>query len=244
MKLKKVFQRKENKYLLTEQQFPLFFEQLEKKMAIDEYGLHTIMSLYYDTKDFQFIQHSMDKPIYKEKFRVRSYGIPSEESTIFLEIKKKVNGIVYKRRLSVDYSTYECWLKSKDFYLRNNVDSNQINEEIFWLFKQHPDLTPQVLISYDRISLFTDEEVEFRVTFDQKIRFRDTCLDLKKGSGGQLVAPELGVLMEVKAMGAYPLWFVELLNKFTVRKSSFSKYAETYKRHLFVQHKEEEIHAI
>ena len=105
-------------------------------------------------------------------------------------------------------------------------------------------MTPQVLISYDRIPLFTDEEVEFRVTFDQKIRFRDTCLDLKKGSGGQLVAPELGVLMEVKAMGAYPLWFVELLNKFTVRKSSFSKYAETYKRHLFVQHKEEEIHAI
>ncbi len=81
--IKKVFQRKETKYLLTKEQFPAFLGELQQKMAIDEYGQHTIMSLYYDTQDDRFIRHSMDKPKYKEKFRVRSYGVPTEQQLIF-----------------------------------------------------------------------------------------------------------------------------------------------------------------
>ena len=67
-------------------------------MKIDEYGQHTILSLYYDTDDFRFIRHSMDKPKYKE-ISHPGYGVPSQDSLVFLEIKKKVNGIVYKRRV-------------------------------------------------------------------------------------------------------------------------------------------------
>ncbi len=114
-------------------------------MAIDEYGLHTIMSLYYDTKDFQFIQHSMDKPIYR-KIQSKKMRQSLAKRVLDLGNQKESKWDCRERRLPVDYSTYECWLK--DFYLRNNVDSNQINEEIFWLFKNSTQiLTPQVLIS-------------------------------------------------------------------------------------------------
>ena len=241
MKLKNVFQRKETKYLLTTTQFHSFIEELKKQMQIDDYGLHTILSLYFDTADDRFITNSMNKPRYKEKFRVRSYGVPTDSSLVFLEIKKKVNGIVYKRRLPLTYSEYLKWLQTKDFPSQNH---EQIQQEVDWLFRRNPDLSPKTLIIYERMSLFGKTDPNFRVTFDQHIRFRQTSLNLAITGEENLVAPELGVLMEVKALGAYPLWFVELLNAYQLRKGSFSKYAETYKRHLFIQTKEENQHVI
>lgn len=241
MKLKNVFQRKETKYLIPTTQFDSFLKDLKKQMQIDEYGLHTILSLYFDTPDDRFITNSMTKPKYKEKFRVRSYGIPKETSMVFLEIKKKVNGIVYKRRMPLTYAEYLQWLDQKHF-LKN--EDEQIPQEVNWLFKRNPDLSPKTMIMYERMSLFGTSDPDFRVTFDQNIRFRSTNLDLSITGEETLVAPEIGVLMEVKALGAYPLWFVELLNDYQLRKGSFSKYAETYQRHLFVQTKEGKNHAI
>ncbi|MGM0329545.1 polyphosphate polymerase domain-containing protein [Enterococcus sp. AZ084] len=241
MKLKNVFQRKETKYLIPTTQFHSFLKDLKKQMQIDEYGLHTILSLYFDTPDDRFITNSMTKPKYKEKFRVRSYGLPQETSMVFLEIKKKVNGIVYKRRMPLTYAEYLQWLDQKHF--PKNKDE-QIPQEVNWLFKRNPDLSPKTMIIYERMSLFGTSDPDFRVTFDQNIRFRSTNLDLSITGDETLVAPEIGVLMEVKALGAYPLWFVELLNNYQLRKGSFSKYAETYQRHLFIQTKEGKNHAI
>ncbi|RPA65011.1 polyphosphate polymerase domain-containing protein [Aerococcus agrisoli] len=238
MKLKNVFQRKETKYILDEEKFHAFFHDLQEEMQVDEYGQHTILSLYFDTDDFQLIRKSMDKPVYKEKFRIRAYGVPCEGSMIFLEIKKKVQGIVYKRRVPMQYEEYVHWLETGEFPVHTgNVTSisKQIEEEITWLFKQNKNLQPKVLIAYDRVSLFDKEDGEFRVTFDQNIRYRNDHLALVQGDVGEPVAPGLGILMEVKALGAYPLWFVALLDKYEIRKSSFSKYAETYERHLFKQ---------
>lgn len=231
MKLKKVFQRKETKYLMTEEVFQDFFQELTQRMSVDEYGLHTISSLYFDTADDRFIRHSMEKPKYKEKFRVRAYGTVTADSQVFLEIKKKICGVVYKRRVPLNYQAYLSWLTTGEWPV--GQQENQIVKEVDWLFARNPDLRPKVLICYDRLSLFDPEDENFRVTFDQRIRYRDRQLDLRKGSQGKLVAPEIGVLMEVKAAGAYPLWFVELLEQYQLRKASFSKYAQTYQRYLF-----------
>ncbi|MFV0557387.1 MAG: polyphosphate polymerase domain-containing protein [Enterococcus sp.] len=238
MSLKKVFQRKEDKYLLTQEQFLAFQTELKQQMQVDTYGLHTIMSLYYDTADYRFIKSSMEKPKYKEKFRVRSYGTPNTEAEVFLEMKKKIERIVYKRRVAMPYPEYEVWQKGQHHVA--NQENPQIAAEINWLFKNHQDLHPKVLIAYDRLSFFCEDNPEFRVTFDQNIRYRTTNLRLAAGSEGDLVAPEIGVLMEVKALAAYPIWFVELLNQHQLRKGSFSKYAQTYQRYL--HHREEENH--
>ncbi len=230
MKLKKVFQRKETKYLMTQEQFTAFFAELQRFMCVDQYGKHTIRSLYYDTSDYRFIRHSMDKPKYKEKFRIRSYGTPQPDSLVFLEIKKKVNGIVYKRRLPLSYQDYLHWQATAQ--LPSELQASQIGQEINWLFLKHHDLLPKVLISYDRLSLFCPDDEDFRVTFDQNIRFQAVKPQLASGRG-ELVAPEIGVLMEVKALGAYPLWFAHLLAEHQIQKGSFSKYAQTYQRYLF-----------
>ena len=232
MKLKRAFERKETKYQLDELCFAKFKQELTSFMALDEFGLHTILSLYFDTPDFRMIKASMEKPKYKEKFRVRSYGVPEEFDTVFLESKKKINGIVYKRRIPVSFAEYAAWQAGGAF--PEAKETPQINRELRWLVAQYPDLAPRVLIAYDRMSYFCEEEPDFRVTFDQRIRYRRQELDLSRGSYGELVAPGVPVLMEVKAMGAYPLWFSHLLTKYQLHKSSFSKYALTYRRHLAV----------
>lgn len=229
MKFKHFFQRKENKYLFSKDQFDCFLSDLLQYMQVDQYGLHTIRSLYYDTSDNQFILSSMEKPEYKEKFRVRSYGNPMGESFIFLEIKKKSEGIVYKRRLSMTYSEYLEWESSKIF--PEAFMEKQVAKEIAWLFRKYPDLSPKVLISYDRLSLFYEADDNFRVTFDRNIRYQSKEVGLCSAPG-PLVAPDLDVLMEVKAVGAYPIWFVELLSRHQRYKGNFSKYAQTYQCHL------------
>lgn len=228
---KYAFERRETKYIIPNEQLADFLTDLAEHMEQDEYGRHLIQSLYYDTDNYQMILHSMEKPVYKEKFRVRCYGLAHEDSMVFLELKKKIDQVVYKRRIAVSYEAYQAWLSGGAFPM--DKKQPQISRELAWVFQQHPDLKPKVLISYERLSYFGKEDAQFRVTFDQRISYQGGCLDLTCVNNRALVAPELGVLMEVKALGAYPLWFVALLNQYQLKKSSFSKYAQTYQRHLW-----------
>ena len=94
-----VMQRYEMKYLLNAEQTDYFRRQLEGHMRIDGYGLTEIASLYYDTPDARLIRRSLEKPEFKEKIRLRSYGLANEGSPVYLELKRKCGGIVYKRRV-------------------------------------------------------------------------------------------------------------------------------------------------
>ena len=225
------FQRKEKKYLLTEECCQQLRRLLATKMIEDQYGLHTIASIYYDTADFEMIRKSLEKPTYREKFRLRSYGTPNQSQQVFLEIKKKTQGIVYKRRLSLAYGQVASYLNNPQSVTHLGVEQ-QISHEIAWLFQQKQ-LSPQVMIAYDRRALYDPVNPDFRITFDFNIRWRQTELDLTTGTAGQLVAPELAVLMEVKALGAYPLWFSARLAQLKIYPASFTKYGQTYQRYLY-----------
>lgn len=244
MKLKNRFQRKEKKYLLSYSQYLFLQEHFLKHMELDQYGRHTIMSLYYDTDDFSLIRRSIKKPTYKEKFRVRSYGTAKKEEAVYLEIKKKVKGIVYKRRIAIPYFQLSLFNQHPKMITVKKEDE-QIKREIDYLVEgQH--LFPRVLICYDREAYFGKEDSNFRVTFDHDIRFRTQALNFHEGSHGQLVAPKVDVLMEVKALGAYPLWFSRVLSVGKIYPGSFSKYANVYQKFLSENSKvcqEEEFYA-
>ncbi|EOL44404.1 polyphosphate polymerase domain-containing protein [Enterococcus caccae] len=233
VKLKNNFQRKEKKYTLSNRQYRLLREKLQAFMKEDAYGLHTIISVYFDTKDYEMIRHSVNKPVYKEKFRIRSYGIPKEESNVYLEIKKKVSGVVYKRRVAMAYQKAKGYIQHPHALKLEASKDQQIKQEIDWLLARKR-LEPKVMIAYDRRALFTSENEDFRVTFDFNIRYRKENLTQALNDEGERVAPEIDVLMEVKALGAYPLWFSEILTELEIYPTSFSKYAQTYQRYLYV----------
>ena len=227
-KNKNIFQRKEKKYRLSLDQFEDLFKELLFYMEQDKCGMQTISSLYYDTDDFQLIQKSIEKPIYREKFRIRSYGIPTATDMIFLELKKKFEGVVYKRRVSLSLEEATTYLSSTNIPLENN----QIMQEIDWFYSRHQ-LTPKVLIAYDRIALFGKEDLDFRITFDFKVRWRSTNLDLSAGDHGAYLIPKDECLMEIKALGAIPFCLTQILANHELYPVSFSKYGTCYKNYLY-----------
>lgn len=231
-KLKYAFQRKEKKYLLSVEKYQQLRESVASHLKLDDYGRHTISSIYYDTDDYQMIRQSLDKPEYREKFRVRAYGNCQTTSTVFMEIKKKFVGVVYKRRIAVDYPVISQFNEVKSLPDFTKKIDTQIAHEINWLFKTK-ELSPKVMIAYDREALYDPADEDFRVTFDFDMRWRDQQLDLANGSGGQKIAPEIGVLMEVKALGAYPKWFADCLTELAIYPGTFTKFGETYKRYLY-----------
>lgn len=222
-----VFKRYEKKYLLNPKQYHFLRTILTEYMEQDHYGLHTICNIYYDTDSFELIRNSIEKPVYKEKFRVRSYGIPQSGDMVFLELKKKYEGVVYKRRVPL------LLPKANEYLLKNkeSVEKSQILNEIgYFLNNIRP--VPKVYIAYDRTALFGKEDEELRVTFDTNMRFRDYDLDLSKGDYGDSILEEDLYLMEIKMPGTMPLWLTHILADLEIFPTSFSKYGTCYKKTL------------
>lgn len=226
-KVQAVFKRYEKKYLLNESKYYELRNALDKKMTADKYGNHTICNVYFDTEDYYLIRTSLQKPLYKEKLRLRSYGVPKSEDIVFVEIKKKFDGIVYKRRAPMKLKDAEQYL----IYGKYPEERNQIINEIDWVLKRYT-LKPAVYIAYNRVAMYGNEDSNLRVTFDKNIRFRESSLDLRQGSDGNYILDRGMILMEVKIPGAVPVWMGRLFSELEIFPVTFSKYGICYKRYL------------
>ena len=229
-----VFNRYEKKYLMPEDVYLVLRKRLASRMQVDQYGLHTICNIYYDTPDSLLIRRSIEKPVYKEKLRLRSYGIPTLDSTVFLEIKKKYNRVVNKRRIPLTLRQAYDYVERG---LRPEQDS-QILREIDFFLERYP-LQRGTYLAYDRIALYQKDDPDFRITFDQRIRYRRVDMGLEQGDSGKLLLPEGYYLMESKIMGATPLWFTRILSELDIYPVSFSKYGNSYKSRYDGFHPEE-----
>ncbi len=212
-----VFKRYELKYLLTLTQYYNVLKEAKDNLIMDRHGESTIQSLYYDTDDFRLIRRSLEKPEYKEKLRLRSYGLANENDTIFMELKRKCSGVVYKRRIEISSNAI------KD----NDLGNNQISKEIVYFMNFYKNLRPKMLLLYDRIAYFG--EGDLRITFDRNIRYRTDRLSLSAGLDGTPIFDNEKILMEIKTGTSIPLWLVQILSKEQITKTSFSKYGEAYK---------------
>lgn len=221
-----VFKRYEKKYIMSK-------EQCEKLTAIiklyakkDEYGLYPISNIYYDTDDYQLIRHSLAKPDYKEKFRVRSYGAAAPEDKVFMELKKKVCGIVYKRRIGLCKQEAEGYLESGCLSVHS-----QVIDEVDWFLSKNP-ISAKAFIGYDRVAFIGNEDKELRITFDYNICFRNYDLDLSCGKYGVPILDNGQVLMEIKISGSMPVWLSRALSQLEIFPTSFSKYGTAYTKYI------------
>lgn len=227
MKIKSVFARQEKKYLMGGPEYVALRQTLSEHMSADEYGKHTICNLYLDTPDYALIRASLEKPVYKEKLRLRSYGVPSEGDTVFLELKKKCGGTVFKRRAALPLTDARRYLEQGD---SAPVDS-QIMRELDWAIRRYQPV-PTVFIAYDRVALTGLDDPELRITFDTNLRCRRDHLSLTAGAWGSPLLGEDQFLMEVKTLGAMPLWLSHRLAELGIFPTSFSKYGTFYQEHL------------
>ncbi|MEA4910994.1 MAG: polyphosphate polymerase domain-containing protein [Oscillospiraceae bacterium] len=222
-----IFERYESKYLLDARAYSTLMRGMREHITPEQYGRYTIYNLYFDTPNFRLVRQSLDKPIYKEKLRLRSYTLPKADSEVFVELKKKYDGVVYKRRVQMSYKqAYEYLMLGK-----NPDPDAQILREIDW-FKSFYPMRPAVNLSYAREAFAGKEDDALRITFDSDILWRSTNVDLSKGAfGEQLLEPGMR-LMELKTPGAIPLWLCRLLDAAQIYPTSFSKYGSSYLRML------------
>ena len=222
-----VMKRYELKYLLNKEQTEYLVESIKGHLVPDEYGATTIASLYYDTPDYRLIRDSLEGPVFKEKIRLRSYGAATAESPVYLELKRKSDGIVYKRRVQSTIS------KVSDFFGKriNLSEGNQIDREINCFRDFYKDLVPSCQIMVERTAYF-EFNGDLRLTIDRNPRYRTNDMDLTNVTDGNALLPEDWTILEVKVQGAMPMWLAEILSKGKIYKTSFSKYGEAYKQQL------------
>ena len=240
-----VFKRKEIKYLLSSEKRNALLPILEAHMEPDAFAHSSISNLYYDTPDFRMVRRSLEKPMYKEKLRLRSYGTPENTSTVFPEIKKKAMGIVYKRRISLPYQEAVSFLSGQQIASTDMCDgmtqqiastdtcngtTQQILHELDWMLASYENLSPRVFLSYERDSYKGISDSSLRLTLDQDILFRTDRLDLREGAFGEAILLPDQTLMEVKISNAVPVWLAQALSEIGIFPVSFSKYGRAYER--------------
>ena len=226
--IQSVFERKEVKYIITAEQRREMLKAMQGKMKADQYGLTTICNIYFDTPDSQLVRESIEKPVYKEKLRLRTYGVPGEASNAFIELKKKYEGIVYKRRETLPYA------EARDFLIGHKYPKrrSQIMDEIDWVLKFYRGLAPAMALFYDRTAYMGCEDPELRMTLDTNIRYRTEDMDLSSGSEGTVLMDENSYIMEIKISDAMPLWMSEILDRLKIYPGSYSKYGSAYLKQL------------
>lgn len=219
------FERRELKYRITDAQRAALEAAFGARMVPDEHGESTICNIYYDTADYRLIRASLEKPAYKETLRLRSYGVTEPGGEVFLELKKKYKGIVYKRRITLPEDAAGEFIAGR----APLGEHGQIGREIEYFTAFYAPLLPAVHLSYERSAWFSREDRDLRITFDKNIRFRQEDVSLTLPAGGRRILPEGESLMEIKAAAALPLWLVSELDTLGIYQSTFSKYGEAYK---------------
>lgn len=234
------FKRYELKYLITAEQRAKLEQVIAAHLVADEHGRSLVSSVYYDTPSELLMRRSIEGGYYKEKLRVRSYGDVRPDSRVFIEIKKKCHGIVYKRRIS---STAEA--AHQALAAGVPLGTTQIDREIDGLVARYPGIEPAMLVTYERCAYHTpsngdavlgaaghDDAGELRLTLDENVRWfdrEDGTVWFDRVGEGQELLPAGCTLMEAKSGGALPLWFVDFLSTNGIRSRSFSKCGTAYR---------------
>ncbi len=229
IQVQNIFKRYELKYLLTPEQKQTVLQAMHEHMELDQYGRTTIRNIYFDTDNYRLIRRSIEKPAYKEKLRIRSYRQAKSDSTVFVELKKKYDGIVYKRRISMPIEEAMQWVLGKQLC----QSCTQISREVDYFLSFYQPLRPAVFLSYEREAYFSKDGSDFRVTFDDQILCRQEDISLSAPVYGTPILPEGNLLMEIKCSGGIPLWMTKVLSAEHIYKTSYSKYGTAYETLIF-----------
>ena len=230
-----VFDRYEKKYRIRQDVYVELRKRLEQYMEADKHskdgGFYTICNIYYDTDQNDLIRTSIEGKVYKEKLRLRSYGVVTPDSNVYLEIKKKYKKRVNKRRTVLKLAEAYEYVRTEQKPEAKTYVGKQVLSEIDY-FLHRMDLKPRVFLAYDRCALFGKEDKNFRMTFDRNIITRRYDLGLEYGVYGEKLLEDDEWIMEVKIDKAMPLWMTKILSELHIYPTSFSKYGTEYKKFL------------
>lgn len=228
------FKRYERKYLIRKDKLDKIMPDLLEYMELDPFCLngneYRIYSIYYDTINHDIIRQNSSKPVYKEKMRIRSYYDRKDpEDKVFMEIKKKSEGVGNKRRIKIRLKEIEPFVNEGILPETKDYLSSQVAKELQYFFKNNK-VAPALYVQYDRLALFGKEDKNFRMTFDRNVHTRRSNFVFGESDEDEFLLPDDVYIMEIKILGAMPLWLTRLLSENNLFSRGFSKYGVKYKR--------------
>ena len=241
------FKRYERKYMITAEKLERIMPTLLEHMELDPFCIggneYRIYSIYYDTPNHDVIRQNSSKPVYKEKMRIRSYyDRKGLDDKVFMEIKKKSEGVGNKRRIKLRIREIEPFVNEGILPETKDYLSTQVAKELQYFLKMNK-VQPALYVQYDRLALFGKEDKNFRMTFDRNLRTRRSHFILGESEEDEFLLPENTYIMEIKILGAMPLWLTKLLSENELFSHGFSKYGARYKKeaeqHKLIYHLED-----
>jgi SPX domain protein involved in polyphosphate accumulation len=224
---KTTLKRFEKKYMIDKNQIDDLMGLIGKYIKPDEFDRYTICNIYYDTGNYELIRRSIEKPAYKEKLRLRSYGTPGAADNVFFEIKKKYKKEVFKRRISMSAADFQNYSK---YGVAPEASEQVLSEIEYFMSVYNPQ--PKIYIAYERSAFTGTRDDGLRITFDENIRFRNDDLTLEDGDSGQVILDNNKCIMEIKTLGSMPIWLSHALNELNIFPHSFSKYGHCFQNYI------------
>jgi hypothetical protein len=164
--------------------------------------------------------------------RIRSYYDSKDpEDKIFMEIKKKCDGQGNKRRIKLKIKEVEPFVNEGILPETSDYLSGQVAKELQYYLKINK-VHPALYVQYDRLALFGKEDKNFRMTFDRNVHTRRNNFVFGESDEDELLLPDGMYIMEIKILGAMPLWLTHILSENGLYSRGFSKYGAKYKQDL------------
>ncbi len=213
--------------MLDEEKYYELLNIINKYLEKDKYFDSRIRNIYFDNDNFDLIRKSIDKPIYKQKLRLRCYANNQSVDTVYFEIKKKFKGITNKRRIKASKSGIDDYL----YHDIKPMCDMQVLKEIEYIIKRN-ELKPVLYLAYDRQSYYAKDNKNFRLTFDTNLRFRESNLNIENDEDTTNYFKRNIYILEIKTLDAIPLWFSKALTTLKIYPVSFSKYGKIYENYI------------
>ena len=219
----KTFKRYEYKYILNRKQYLAVLEGIMPYADVDPYcvdgKLYSLYNIYFDTADYSVIRHSVSKPEFKEKLRLRSYYPDfNDDDKVFVELKKKCSGCVNKRRAVMKYKDAKKLIETGESYRTGDFIHDQVVSEIEWYIQKNP-VVNKTYLAYDRAAYFLKEDKKIRITFDTNLRAGPISFNMEDCV--PLVDDDTYV-MEIKLSHYMPVWLARLLSENKIYRHGFS----------------------
>ncbi|GIH06156.1 VTC domain-containing protein [Rhizocola hellebori] len=228
----RAFNRYEIKYLVDHAALAALREEIAARLDPDEHsGAHgyEVWSTYYDTRKLRFYWEKIEGIRFRRKLRLRHYGdrsTISDDTTVYVEIKQRVNRVTQKRRVALPYRDARLLCDARQLVASEPGQAAFIQEVLGLV--SGLDLRPVAVTGYHREAFVgRDADLGLRVTFDHRVRGRDRDLELGADAENRLTIPARLAVVEIKANERVPYWITDLAARLNLSVARVSKYCQS-----------------
>ena len=242
-------ERYEQKFLVPPRMAQILKAEILPYVQLDQASLegpYTVLSLYLDGIHLPFYQATQKRLAQRLKLRIRTYN----GQHFFLEIKRKIRGMVWKSRVKLNQGQYEALFLPQESKIRfsnrleyrrlfRHLDRTQksiLDEFLHW--RDLYGAQAKMWVGYQREGFQSKDGLYARVTFDTQLKAQPAHTfvinnnlreDYQKNwyrldYASTFKSQQADIVLELKSENLVPPWMSTLCQKYNLTTFGVSKY--------------------